>query len=138
LLLTKWRGGAAPMNGAGEREGGWAEAGEVEAGWRPAFRSPRERCGVRLRSSRKFRKVRAAVEASGSKKGMPKSSEPSENHRAAPRPGPFKSAVFIVPSRMVKTPGKRLSHGSFATGQYCRPFDSMAATPGTCAAMLAE
>ena len=56
----------------------------------------------------------------------------------APRPMPFKIAVFIVPSRMVNTPGNFASHGSFAAGQYCRPFDSIAATPGTCAAMLAE
>src|SRR5581483_4576286 len=59
-------------------------------------------------------------------------------HSTAPMPSPVSVSVAIVPSVMRKIPGKRPSHGLFPAGMYCREFDSMAATPGTWAARLAD
>lgn len=61
-----------------------------------------------------------------------------DDYGTAPRPGPVISPVRIRPSVMRKMPGKRSAQGAFAAGQYCRAFDSMAVTPGTCAANPAE
>src|SRR5262245_51865411 len=48
-----------------------------------------------------------------------------------PSPGPPMSAVRMYPSAIVKMPGKRCRHGSFAAGTYCRALASMPATAGT-------
>src|SRR5579859_3253650 len=56
----------------------------------------------------------------------------------APRPRLVRHSVCIEPSVMRKMPGKRSSHGRLAAGTYWREFDSMADTPGTCAASPAE
>lgn len=56
----------------------------------------------------------------------------------APKPSPVRQAVSIVPVVMRKMPGKRCSHGRLAAGTYCRELDSIAETPGTCAASPAE
>ena len=55
-----------------------------------------------------------------------------------PRPGPPISSVRMYPSVIVKMPGKRCRHGSFAAGTYCRAFASMPATAGTRAEMPTE
>lgn len=62
-------------------------------------------------------------------------------HRArqtAPSPGPFRPEVSISPSRTLKIPGNLSSQGLFAAGTYSRALASIAATPGICAAKLAE
>src|SRR2546428_615462 len=56
----------------------------------------------------------------------------------APSPGLLRTLVFMVPSVILKIPGNRVSQPLLATGQYCREFASMPATPGTRAAILAE
>lgn len=45
-------------------------------------------------------------------------------------PGPFSTPVSIMPSLMIKMPGKRFSQGWLAAGQYWGELASMAATPG--------
>src|SRR2546427_6115619 len=49
----------------------------------------------------------------------------------APRPGPFRSAVRIIPSLTRKIPGNFCSQGLFAIGMYWRALASTAVTPGT-------
>src|SRR5262249_45052152 len=53
-------------------------------------------------------------------------------------PAAVSTPVCMVRWVMWKRPGQRPCQGRLAAGQYWRAYDSMAATPGTCAARPAE
>src|SRR5260221_12991875 len=62
----------------------------------------------------------------------------SQRFSTAPSPILFNSEVSIVPSVIRKIPGNLPSHALLAAGMYCRELASIAATPGTWAARLAD